>query len=42
MDIPWNYEKLGWGLNSARRTDPPRRFLTSENVDSAFKEATEA
>jgi hypothetical protein len=42
MDIPRNYEKLGWRLNSARRSDPPRRFLTSEDVDSAFKEATEA
>ena len=42
MDIPRDYKKLGWRLNSARRSDPPRRFLTSEDVDSAFKEASEA
>ena len=42
MDVPRDYGKLGWRLNSAGRSDPPRHFLTNQDVDSAFKEAAEA
>jgi hypothetical protein len=38
MNVPRGYEKLGWRLNSARRSDP-HRFLTSQDVDAAFQEA---
>ncbi len=39
MDVPRDYGKLGWRLSSSQRSDPPRRFLTSQDIDSAFKEA---
>ncbi|KAF8493760.1 hypothetical protein F5888DRAFT_1636507 [Russula emetica] len=40
MDVPRGYGKLGWRLNSAQRSDPPRHFLTNQDIDSTFKEAT--
>jgi hypothetical protein len=37
MNIPKTYEHLGWRLSTARRSDPPHRLLTSQDVASAFK-----
>jgi hypothetical protein len=37
MNLPKTYEHLGWRLSTARRTDPPHRLLTSQDIASAFK-----
>ncbi|KAG1878468.1 hypothetical protein C8R48DRAFT_668563 [Suillus tomentosus] len=37
MNIPKTYKHLGWRLSTARRSDPPHRLLTSQDVASAFK-----
>lgn len=39
MHLPKTYEHLGWRLSTARRTDPPHRLLTSQDINSAFKAA---
>lgn len=39
MDVPKTYQHLGWRLSTARRTDPPHRLLTSQDLNSAFKAA---
>ncbi|KAG2087034.1 uncharacterized protein F5147DRAFT_781459 [Suillus discolor] len=39
MNLPKTYEHLGWRLSTARRTDPPHRLLTSQDIKSAFKAA---
>lgn len=39
MNVPKTYQHLGWRLSTARRTDPPHRLLTSEDLNSAFKAA---
>ncbi|KAG1901201.1 uncharacterized protein F5891DRAFT_979738 [Suillus fuscotomentosus] len=33
------YQHLGWRLSTARRSDPPHRLLTPDDIDSAFKAA---
>lgn len=37
MDLPKDYEHLGWRLSTARRTDAPHRLLNSQDIASAFK-----
>ncbi|KAG1789842.1 uncharacterized protein HD556DRAFT_1446632 [Suillus plorans] len=37
MNLPKAYEHLGWRLSTARRTDPPHRLLTTQDIASAFK-----
>ncbi|KAG1726168.1 uncharacterized protein EDB91DRAFT_1254427 [Suillus paluster] len=37
MDVPKEFQHLGWRLSTARRMDPPHRLLTSLDIDSAFK-----
>jgi hypothetical protein len=37
MDLPKNYEHLGWRLSMARRTDAPHRLLNSQDIASVFK-----
>ncbi|KAG1842136.1 hypothetical protein C8R48DRAFT_679116 [Suillus tomentosus] len=39
MNVPKTYPHLGWRLSTARRTDPPHRLLTSQDLNSAFKAA---
>ncbi|KAG1895866.1 uncharacterized protein F5891DRAFT_1193680 [Suillus fuscotomentosus] len=39
MDVPKMYQHLGWRLSTARRSDPPHRLLTPDDIDSAFKAA---
>jgi len=39
MNVSKTYEHLAWRLSTARRTDPPHRLLTWQDVDSAFKAA---
>ena len=39
MNVPWDYEKLEWRLNSSQCSDPSCHFLTSQDIDSTFKKA---
>jgi hypothetical protein len=42
MEVPRDYNKLGWRLSTARRSDPPHCLITSEDVDAAFMAAKNA
>ncbi|KAG1756198.1 uncharacterized protein EDB91DRAFT_1241297 [Suillus paluster] len=37
IDVPKEFQHLGWHLSTAHRMDPPHRLLRSLDIDSAFK-----